>query len=97
VEWLLALVAKQPDLTLPLEDHQPACSTAPRRDGRPLRDRWPMNGPIFLADVEQCLAPTLRRRDVVIMDNLPAHKVAGVTDAIEAVGARAFYLPPLFT
>jgi transposase len=53
----------------------------------------PMNGTIFLAYVEQCLAPTLRRRDVVIMDNLPAHKVAGVTDAIEAVGARAFYLP----
>ena len=47
----------------------------------------PMNGTIFLAYVEQCLAPTLDRRDVVIMDNLPAHKVAGVTDAIEAVGA----------
>ncbi len=54
----------------------------------------PMNGTIFLAYVEQCLAPTLDRRDVVIMDNLPAHKVAGVTDAIEAVGATAFYLPP---
>jgi transposase len=54
----------------------------------------PMNGTIFLAYVEQCLAPTLERRDVVIMDNLPAHKVAGVTDAIEAVGATAFYLPP---
>src|SRR5262249_38223194 len=37
---------------------------------------------------------TLDHRDVVIMDNLPAHKVAGVTDAIEAVGATAFYLPP---
>src|SRR5713226_3843149 len=48
----------------------------------------PMNGAIFLAYVEQCLAPTLDRRDVVIMDNLPAHKVAGVTDAIEAVGRR---------
>jgi hypothetical protein len=51
----------------------------------------PMNGTIFLAYVEQCLAPTLDRRDVVIMDNLPAHKVASVTDAIEAVGATAFY------
>src|SRR5438876_5284946 len=49
------------------------------------------NGTIFLAYVEQCLAPTLDRRDVVIMDNLPAHKVASVTDAIEAVGATAFY------
>src|SRR5246500_5343225 len=55
----------------------------------------PMNGTIFLAYVEQCLAPTLRRRDVVIIDNLPAHKVAGVTDAIEAVGARAFYVHPI--
>jgi len=54
----------------------------------------PMNGTIFLAYVEQCLAPMLDHRDVVIMDNLPAHKVAGVTDAIEAVGATAFYLPP---
>lgn len=35
-----------------------------------------MNGPIFLAYIEQCLAPTLGRRDIVIMDNLPAHKVA---------------------
>jgi transposase len=54
----------------------------------------PMNGTIFLAYVEQCLAPTLHRRDVVVTDNLPARKVAGVADAIEAVGARAFYLPP---
>src|SRR5260221_4663641 len=54
----------------------------------------PMNGTIFLAYVEQCRAPMLDHRDVVIMDNLPAHKVAGVTDAIGAVGATAFYLPP---
>ena len=46
-----------------------------------------MNGPIFLAYIEQCLAPTLSRRDIVIMDNLPAHKVAGVIEAIEALGA----------
>jgi hypothetical protein len=45
-----------------------------------------MNGPIFLASIEQCLAPTLSRRDIVIMDNLPAHKVAGVIEAIEALG-----------
>jgi transposase len=54
----------------------------------------PMNGPTFLAYVEQCLAPTLGRRDIVIMDNLACHKVAGVVAAIEAVGATAFYLPP---
>lgn len=53
----------------------------------------PMNGATFLAYVEQCLAPTLDRDDIVIMDNLAAHKVAGVTDAIEAVDATAYYLP----
>ena len=54
----------------------------------------PMNGPTFVTYVEQCLAPTLDRRDVVIMDNLAAHKVAGVRDAIEAAGATLRYLPP---
>src|SRR5438046_7597491 len=53
-----------------------------------------MNGSTFLTYVERCLVPTLNRRDIVIIDNLPAHKVAGVTDAIEAVGATAVYLPP---
>jgi len=53
----------------------------------------PMNGAIFLAYVEQGLVPTLSRRDIVILDNLPTHKVAGVTEAIEAVGASALYLP----
>jgi transposase len=53
-----------------------------------------MNGSTFLTYVERCLAPTLHRGDIVIIDNLPAHKVAGVIDAIEAVGARAVYLPP---
>jgi hypothetical protein len=44
-----------------------------------------MNGPAY---IEQCLAPTLGRRDIVIMDNLPSHKVAGVVEAIEAARAR---------
>ena len=52
-----------------------------------------MNGSTFLTYVERCLAPILHRGDIVIIDNLPAHKVAGVTDAIEAVGARVIYLP----
>jgi transposase len=52
-----------------------------------------MNGPTFLAYIEQCVAPTLGRRDIVIMDNLPSHKVAGVAEAIEAAGARVLYLP----
>lgn len=47
----------------------------------------------FLAWVEQCLVPTLRRKDIVMMDNLPAHKAAGVRKAIEARGATLRYLP----
>jgi len=53
----------------------------------------PVNGVAFLAYVEQCLAPTLSRNDIVVMDNLPAHKVPGVKEAIEAVGATLRYLP----
>src|SRR5271168_820775 len=52
-----------------------------------------MTGPTFLSYVEQCLAPTLKRNDTVVMDNLPTHKVAGVREAIEARGARLRYLP----
>ena len=40
-----------------------------------------MNGPMFLAYVKQCLVPTLKRGDIVLMDNLPVHKVAGVAEA----------------
>ena len=53
-----------------------------------------MNGPMFLAYVKQCLVPTLKRGDIVVMDNLPVHKVAGVRQAIEAAGATLLYLPP---
>jgi len=54
----------------------------------------PMNGDVFLGYVQQQLAPTLRRGDIVVMDNLAAHKVAGVPEAIERVGAQLVYLPP---
>lgn len=54
----------------------------------------PMNGLAFLAYVEQVLVPTLRPGQIVVMDNLPAHKVPGVMTAIEAVGARLLLLPP---
>jgi transposase len=54
----------------------------------------PMTGAAFLAYVEQMLAPTLNAGDIVIMDNLPAHKAGGVRAAIEAVGATLLYLPP---
>lgn len=53
-----------------------------------------MNGPAFLAWVEQALAPTLAPGDVVVMDNLPAHKPAAVRTAIETRGAELRYLPP---
>ncbi len=60
----------------------------------PLVIDGPVNGPIFKAYVEQCLAPTLRPGDIVVMDNLPAHKVKGIGQAIEAKKARLLYLPP---
>ncbi len=53
-----------------------------------------INGETFRAYVEQCLAPTLRSGDLVVMDNLGSHKVSGVREAIEARGARLLYLPP---
>ncbi len=52
-----------------------------------------INGELFLAYVEQVLAPTLSEGDIVIMDNLGSHKVAGVRAAIEAKGATLLYLP----
>jgi transposase len=54
----------------------------------------PMNADAFLAYVEQVLVPTLSSGDIVVMDNLPAHKPAGVRRAIEATGALLLYLPP---
>ena len=54
----------------------------------------PMNGEAFLAYVEQVLAPCLSEDDKVVIDNLPAHKVKGVREAIEARGAKLIYLPP---
>ena len=53
-----------------------------------------INGPIFHAYVHQVLVPTLKPGDIVIMDNLSSHKVAGVREAIEAAGATVVYLPP---
>ena len=54
----------------------------------------PMTGEVFRAYVEQMLAPSLAPGDVVVMDNLAAHKVAGVREAIGAAGASLLYLPP---
>jgi transposase len=53
----------------------------------------PMDGPHFLAYVEQILAPTLKKGQIVFLDNVSTHKVDGVEEAIEARGARAVFLP----
>ena len=54
----------------------------------------PMDGPTFLFYVEQCLVPALEHGQVVVMDNLSSHKIAGVREAIEAAGCDLWYLPP---
>ena len=48
----------------------------------------PMNQTTFLAYLKECLVPTLKRGDIVIMDSLPVHKVAAVANVIEAAGAQ---------
>ena len=52
-----------------------------------------IDGPSFVAYVEQVLAPTLHKGDIVFMDNLRAHKIVGVREAIEVTGAALEYLP----
>lgn len=53
-----------------------------------------VNAESFVLWTREVLAPRLSPGDVVVMDNLGVHKVAGVAEAIEAVGARLLYLPP---
>jgi transposase len=53
-----------------------------------------LNGELFLAYVRQVLVPELRPGDVVVMDNLASHHVAGVAEAIGEAGGRVEYLPP---
>ncbi len=71
-------------------------TAALRRSGlaAPMVLDGPMNGIAFLAYVRQVLVPELRPGDIVVMDNLPSHKVSGVEDAIRAAGAHLHYLPP---
>src|ERR1039457_6074436 len=54
----------------------------------------PMTGEIFRVYLERCLVPTLKPGDIVVMDNLPAHKNDEVRRIIEAAGAQLRYLPP---
>lgn len=53
-----------------------------------------MNGAVFVAYVEQELVKTLRHGDIVVMDNLPAHKLPAIREAIERAGAKLKFLPP---
>ena len=53
-----------------------------------------VTGDVFAAYLDQVLGPTLVSGDVVVLDNLPAHKVAGLAELVEARGARLLYLPP---
>jgi hypothetical protein len=69
-----------------------------RRTGivAPMMIKGAMNGEAFLAYIEQCLAPILRRRDIVVIDNVSFHKVAGVAEAIKVRGGRAAILAAVF-
>jgi len=53
-----------------------------------------VNGDVFADYLQQALGPTLVPGDVVVLDNLPAHKMAGLAELVEARGARLLYLPP---
>ena len=53
-----------------------------------------INGERFRGYVEQMLAPTLRPNDIVLLDNLSSHKIAGIAEAVAAQGARLVDLPP---
>jgi transposase len=59
----------------------------------PMLIKGAMNGEAFLAYIEQCLAPTLKRGDIVVADNVSFHKVAGVEEALRGVGASLKFLP----
>jgi transposase len=54
----------------------------------------PVDGQAFKTYVQEFMVPNLRRGDVVVMDNLSSHKVSGVREMIEQVGARLMFLPP---
>ncbi|MFL6214099.1 MAG: transposase [Blastocatellia bacterium] len=53
-----------------------------------------LNGDLFKLYVAEVLVPTLRPGDILLMDNLPTHKIAGIAALVEARGAQLVYLPP---
>lgn len=76
--------------------HRKTILSSVRLDGKtvPFVFEGALNGELFRAYVTRCLAPSLKSGDLVVMDNLPTHKVSGVVEAIEAVGASVWFLPP---
>lgn len=76
------------------DNHDLYRRAAGHRICRAAHGRRPDQRRLSLAWIRQHLAPTLRAGDIVVMDNLSSHRVAGVRDAIEAAGAEVRYLPP---
>jgi len=70
--------------------------SAIRLDGvvAPMLLDGPVNGETFAGYVEECLVPALHAGDILVMDNLPAHKSVRVTEAVEGAGCTLVYLPP---
>jgi transposase len=60
----------------------------------PLTVEGATDGEVFSAYVKRVLGPTLKTGDIVVMDNLRAHNVSGIREAIEVRGAKLLYLPP---
>lgn len=76
--------------------HQTTILSSMRLDGTtvPCVFEGALNGELFREYMRKFLTPTLRHGDIVVMDNLSSHKVSGVVEAIEAVGAKVMFLPP---
>jgi transposase len=76
--------------------HRTTILSSIRQDGTtvPIVFEGALNGDLFRAYVAEWLAPSLKPGDIVVMDKLSSHKVSGVTEAIEAVGASVLFLPP---
>jgi transposase len=78
----------------PPEDDNLRGGFAQERHHHAVGHRQAMNGEIFVAWLVQFLIPTLIAGDIVVMDNLPVHKILAVRALIEAAGAKLLYLPP---
>jgi len=65
-----------------------------RMASKPPRVEGATSGEVFLAFLKHFLVPKLKQGDIVVMDNLAAHKVDGVHQLITSAGARVLYLPP---